>query len=731
MPEATPKTPHDAGDRLPEVLETVFSFKFPFRKQYRAHAKTQQLVGTSPLIFYDRHINESQTLKHVALMPSLADDLRRKVDDRLAELKKNEEGPLRLWHDTRGDFASARIPTISWGGLITPSCFARDYSWTIPTPCTSLTSSWVIHPRAPQYYQTITFDLRGSLYPRREADPFDAYTLRLMPLSSAHSDVLSSIDDMVKGVLRDWSDRDIATWLVLPLSPNNDQVLKDLDRLTALPSIPSPTCRVRGYPINIDSRPTPCDAQTTPWTLPTRESEDEAALETNETPNSGAVAGNDGTIFPTSSRSTFEQDGVPTPEALIHHVWRVSVTHDTTVIVMVCGNYERIGIRHRASRTLYLSNLIDLTNPGYGKLHLGIQMSAVDDALQRYRQSHQNQPEHAVAVKIEYRETSLDRGEVDSDTSQSHKPSDSQAVAAEAETRKRSCSPDDVEDSGPPRKRQKVPELTQVHVPSSSDCSDVQVLWEEVAKRPILLVRCSMNGLNSSIPACCLRKGVPLSPSLGEPSGATYDLQGSYKPSEYFVLTLLSKHGRGATAQVYLAEMEITLPGGHKIMRSVAVKIVLHEEERRRLQHEYEVYKHLWTHKVKRIPEVYGLFEDIDEMATVLVMERVGPTFRQRYPVTKENEGILTDVSSSEKLECISIVQEMHDAGVVHSDLRAENLVYAQDGKPMIIDFDHSTIDATDVYKDHEMGRLRDLLDGRSLDTARFPVVKGLVKQQK
>ncbi|TFK65909.1 hypothetical protein BDN72DRAFT_962186 [Pluteus cervinus] len=199
--EATPETPH--GDLLPEILETVFSFKFPFRKQYRAHTKTQRLVGTSPLIFYDRHINESQVLKHVKFMPSLADDLRRKVDDRLADLKKNEEGPLPFWHNTRGNFASAHIPTTSWGGLITPSCFARDYSWTIPTPCTSLTSSWVIHPRAPQYYQTITFGLRGSLYPRREADPFDALTLRFLRPSSIHPDVLSSVDGTVKEMLTD------------------------------------------------------------------------------------------------------------------------------------------------------------------------------------------------------------------------------------------------------------------------------------------------------------------------------------------------------------------------------------------------------------------------------------------------------------------------------------------------------------------------------------------------
>ena len=63
---------------------------------------------------------------------------------------------------------------------------------------------------------------------------------------------------------------------------------------------------------------------------------------------------------------------------------------DATVLVINCGNYERVGIRHRATQTLYLSNLIDVTkaeNRSYLKIHLGLQLSIVDDAIDRYRQS--------------------------------------------------------------------------------------------------------------------------------------------------------------------------------------------------------------------------------------------------------------------------------------------------------------------------------------------------------
>lgn len=51
-----------------------------------------------------------------------------------------------------------------------------------------------------------------------------------------------------------------------------------------------------------------------------------------------------------------------------------------------CGNFQRIGIRHRESQTLYLSDLIDTQtcdDPRYGKLHVGIHLAIVQDALNR------------------------------------------------------------------------------------------------------------------------------------------------------------------------------------------------------------------------------------------------------------------------------------------------------------------------------------------------------------
>jgi hypothetical protein len=51
-------------------------------------------------------------------------------------------------------------------------------------------------------------------------------------------------------------------------------------------------------------------------------------------------------------------------------------------------------IRHRKSQTLYVSDVIEpptCTNPGYGKLHIGIYLAAIQDTIDRKLQS---QPKH-------------------------------------------------------------------------------------------------------------------------------------------------------------------------------------------------------------------------------------------------------------------------------------------------------------------------------------------------
>ena len=66
--------------------------------------------------------------------------------------------------------------------------------------------------------------------------------------------------------------------------------------------------------------------------------------------------------------------------------WAQAVRHDSTLIILHSGNHEFVGIRHRKTQTLYLSKMIDVVNdnsPAYGKLHVGIYIAALRDAIDR------------------------------------------------------------------------------------------------------------------------------------------------------------------------------------------------------------------------------------------------------------------------------------------------------------------------------------------------------------
>lgn len=59
---------------------------------------------------------------------------------------------------------------------------------------------------------------------------------------------------------------------------------------------------------------------------------------------------------------------------------------DVSVIIFDCGNFMRVGIRHRATQTLFLSEVVDSCHcdaPNFGHMIAGLHIAIVDDALQR------------------------------------------------------------------------------------------------------------------------------------------------------------------------------------------------------------------------------------------------------------------------------------------------------------------------------------------------------------
>ena len=75
---------------------------------------------------------------------------------------------------------------------------------------------------------------------------------------------------------------------------------------------------------------------------------------------------------------------------------------DTTFIVFHCGTYERIGVRHRETGTLFLSDLIDVhscRDPGYGKIQTGLYLLIIKDIMERARVLGKLVPEPSISEK--------------------------------------------------------------------------------------------------------------------------------------------------------------------------------------------------------------------------------------------------------------------------------------------------------------------------------------------
>ncbi|KAJ6558977.1 hypothetical protein B0H10DRAFT_1182105 [Mycena sp. CBHHK59/15] len=73
---------------------------------------------------------------------------------------------------------------------------------------------------------------------------------------------------------------------------------------------------------------------------------------------------------------------------IVQQVWAQAIKNDATFVVIHSVNYEFIGIRHRGTRTLYLSEMICLPEctPTYYKVHTGLYTASLLDAIDRAKQ---------------------------------------------------------------------------------------------------------------------------------------------------------------------------------------------------------------------------------------------------------------------------------------------------------------------------------------------------------
>ncbi|KAJ7173339.1 hypothetical protein C8R46DRAFT_1082510 [Mycena filopes] len=479
----------------------------------------------------------------------------------------------------------------------------------------------------------------------------------------------------------------IGNWQILSVSPESNALLNDLGRVTESDAFPFKTCRTSGFPPRTSTRVLPADVSAPPWRLPASGSEREPTngsipltprrskrLSTSTTPMATRTLSTATRVKPAALRRPRDSSHVDvdvTPESSVQLAWCRAVRSDSTVIVFHNGNLERIGIRHRESQTLYLSDLIDVQNckdPGYAKLHTGLYIAMMSDAINRV-------------------------------TEESSEPGKGKGKRGP-------------ENPGPAMalKRRKITATEELETKSATELA---------CARNFALLNIQYGVYDSPVPASFIRSAPSLAGLSMDAPFTLPPVKRHYHESEYITLTLTSELGSGATGIAHAAILHVTTKDGKTLEEDVVVKVAFLAEQQQRMRHEYETYRRLAKFSVEGVPKIFGLFDDLEGGTVVLVMSPCGDCLWKLRPNPKDTKVTL---SPEQRAQFIAILQDIHRAGVQHHDIRPQNLMLTPSGEPIIVDFDRSTFDPSAGRKRREVERLTDLFEGSYHDpTMRSP----------
>ncbi|KAF9554766.1 hypothetical protein CPC08DRAFT_753464 [Agrocybe pediades] len=345
----------------------------------------------------------------------------------------------------------------------------------------------------------------------------------------------------------------------------------------------------------------------------------------------------------------------------LQKAWAKSAIEDTTFIILNCRRYERIGFRHRGTQTLYLSGVIDTINiqkPRYRKLHLGLLVEIVKDALRR----------------LELTQLSVNNKEAKS--VQGAKRLLNSSDAEERETKRRKYEAD----------------------PSNRYLSEGK---KELMDRNLLLVEVDYDVYCSPVPSTFLR----VEPACAPRPAATKSRYASrtvpqfaVKPRceahEYALLTLEKPLGSGAVGVAHPAFLSLKLKSGETLEASLVLKLAFTAEQKAGLRNEYRIYSRLAERSiVNGILTVYGLFSDPESGTLGLLMDYGGESLYARSQrLGTDISEILSPAQKTSFQECL---QDIHEARIRHGDIRPNNMLLHPNGSVFIIYFDRGS----DVYE--------------------------------
>lgn len=329
-----------------------------------------------------------------------------------------------------------------------------------------------------------------------------------------------------------------------------------------------------------------------------------------------------GLIPPISNLPEFFEAFPKIPRHILQQAWSEAVRHDATFIVIHAGNLEVICIRDRTNQTLYVSDLIDTTGSGveYGKLHTGLYIAAIRDAVERARLLKDSTPATWV-MKF--------------------------GIAADK----------------------------QMDFTKKSRETVRQMLWHEVSTRPYLKILPDPKGPSVNYhPYMRDRlylRDVPEKPSkvITVRDTRTFFRLLASASFDGHVICRASVDVPGAIFSEHQKRKEF------KLNKSVVLKNASRPHEIARLEKEYQVYLKLHEARVTNIPKVFGFFRGSDRDGhsfAVLLLEDMGRSLRQLQNSTKGS----VPLSKQQRTLFETVVKDIHKANFIHGNLTSRSLMF-------------------------------------------------------
>ncbi|KAF9012785.1 hypothetical protein BDZ89DRAFT_1077365 [Hymenopellis radicata] len=611
-------------------------------------------VPSAPLHFLDSHLSESLILKHVEVLPSMHVELFHGLVDSFSEALDARSDSLFQIDGSLPYRNSKRTDAISIRNM-------RELG--IEMPLTRIASSLVVHPSQPRLGGALSWSgAPRDTRPYIIDQPYASQDIALY-VSRPHPEEYGRFSaknrDIVERLYR--HTRQLTSSMVF--CTDALPVLEDMSRLHGMKFPWRLDCQYSGA-----SRPRspPPDASDVPWTLPKVEGPRRSSrVRAHDASRRIPVSQDIGVLTPSR-----DEGGEYTPvcEDYVQKAWVTAVKVDATFIIFDCGNFIRIGIRHRERQTLLLSSLIDIRSckdPAYGGLWTAFHVFAIADAVQRLPLI-----ENSLLTK---RKSTFD---------EPRRPS-------------KRLKPDD----------------------GAADMSSIdKTMAAYMDKFPVLAIFFRFDHLDSPAPRLLFKPDA--------------EHRSHYGPTQYLKIIAYKRLGAGAVGDVYQAVIEPdnisntpkassktskkkAAKGSEKDLthRPFVLKIAPTDARARRLQHEVCIYRHLHDAGVSGIPSLLSYREALNSDMRVLMLSDAGRPLGQRMDSERKIE-----LSPKARVELKSILTAIHEAGVLHRDVRSWNIMEDDSGRVRFTDFDRSSLRGKPEDYQAEQERLDRFVEGEYVD---------------